>query len=293
MENKITFAAIQRHTSYSPNHIGNDSAIFNGVAKKLIAKGHSVHFYTEQEFILLGVEENYVFTMLRNKAAIKRLQQLQKEKGVVSINSAFGIENCNREQMTKLLLKSGISHPKSWIFNISEGFEKIGNNKEFSPLWIKRADFHAIHREDVTFVRSEANLKSVLAEYALRGIERVVVNEHLEGDLIKFYGVYGTPFFYWFYPYHNQHSKFGLEEINGIPKGILFDKDELKALCNEAAKVLNVQVYGGDCIVSPNGKITLIDFNDWPSFAPCREEASEAITEIILKTIAEHVSTHG
>ncbi len=293
MKKKITFAAIQRHTSYSPNHIGNDSAIFNGVAKKLTAKGHSVHFYTEQEFIIMGVEERYIFTMLRNKAAIKRLQQLQKEKGVISINSAFGIENCNREQMTRLLLDTGIPHPKSWIFNISEGFEKIGNNKEFYPLWIKRADFHAIHREDVTFVRSESNLKNVLAEYALRGIERVVVNEHLEGDLIKFYGVYGTPFFYWFYPYHNQHSKFGLEEINGRPKGLFFNQNELQTLCNEASKVLNVQVYGGDCIVSPSGKITIIDFNDWPSFAPCREEASEAITQIILKTITEHVPTNG
>lgn len=293
MERKITFAAIQRHTSYSPNHIGNDSAILNAVAKKLVAQGHRVHFYTEQELIILGVEEKYVFTMLRNKAAIKRLQQLEREKGVVSINSAFGIENCNREQMTRLLLDSGIPHPKSWIFNVNEGFEKIGSNKEFTPLWIKRADFHAIHREDVTFVRSESNLKNVLAEYALRGIERVVVNEHLEGDLIKFYGVYGTSFFYWFYPYHNQHTKFGLEEINGKPKGITFSQDELVSLCNEAAKVLNVQVYGGDCIVSPDGKITIIDFNDWPSFAPCREEASEAIAGIILETIAKHMSIDG
>ena len=37
--------------------------------------------------------------------------------------------------------------------------------------------------------------------------------------------------------------------------------------------MLNVPVYGGDCVVSEDGSIRIIDFNDWPSFAPCREEA--------------------
>ena len=119
------------------------------------------------------------------------------------------------------------------------------------PFWIKRADFHAIHREDVTYVRSHQELKQVISEYALRGIERVVISEHLEGDLIKFYGVYGTPFFYWFYPFFNEHSKFGIEKINGKPQGLSFDENQLKEMCNEAAKVLNVKVYGGDCIISP------------------------------------------
>ena len=31
---------------------------------------------------------------------------------------------------------------------------------------------------------------------------------------------------------------------------------------------------GGDCIVAPDGQIRIIDFNDWPSFAPCRTEAA-------------------
>lgn len=290
MKKEIVFAAIQRHTSYSPNHIGNDSAILNGVAKKIISQGHKVHFYTEQEFITSGVTERYIFTMLRNKAAVKRLQSLEIQ-GAISVNSAFGIENCTREHMTRLLIDAKVSHPKSWIINTHGVFDEIENENILYPLWIKRADFHAIHREDVTFVRSLIHLKSILAEYALRGIERVVINEHLEGDLVKFYGVVGTPFFYWFYPYLNQHSKFGLEEINGKPQGFSFQEEDLKAICNRAAEVLNVKVYGGDCIVSSDGKINIIDFNDWPSFAPCREEATEAIASVILKNITKHVST--
>ena len=43
---------------------------------------------------------------------------------------------------------------------------------------------------------------------------------------------------------------------------------------DKAADMLNVPVYGGDCVVSEDGSIRIIDFNDWPSFAPCRDEAA-------------------
>ena len=43
------------------------------------------------------------------------------------------------------------------------------------------------------------------------------------------------------------------------------------------SELTDVRVYGGDCIVTPEGSLAIIDFNDWPSFAPCREEAARAI----------------
>ncbi len=282
MTSKI-FAGIQRFTLFSPNHVGNDASIFAAVAKHLTNAGHTVNMYTEQNFLTTPLKEKYVFTMMRSKAAVRNLQKLERQ-GVVAVNSAVGIENCTREQMTTLLLENEIPHPESLIWNTNEIIpEHLIAGTSFEHCWVKRADFHAIHREDVTYVRTYGELKEVIAEYALRGIERVVINEHLKGDLIKFYGVAGTDFFHWFYPYNGQHSKFGLEEINGIPVGTTFSEAGLKWLCNEAARVLNVRVYGGDCIVAPDGSIRIIDFNDWPSFAPCREEASKAIAQVILQ----------
>jgi hypothetical protein len=38
-------------------------------------------------------------------------------------------------------------------------------------------------------------------------------------------------------------------------------------------------------IVSREGDLTLIDLNDWPSFAPCRERASYEIAEFISKRV--------
>ena len=107
------------------------------------------------------------------------------------------------------------------------------------------------------------------------------------GDLVKFYGVQGTPFFHWFYPYDLGHSKYGHEEINGKSQGIEFDIERMKHICQDAADVLDVKIYGGDCIISPEGEIYIIDFNDWPSFAPCRDEAAPHIAKSILSTIKE------
>jgi hypothetical protein len=126
-----------------------------------------------------------------------------------------------------------------------------------------------------------------MEEYALRDIQRVVINEHLEGDLVKFYGVAGTDFFHWFYPYNQGHSKFGHEAVNGKPEEFPFSVECLKEICDEAANVLDLGVYGGDCIISADGSARIIDFNDWPSFAPCREEASHAIVSVIIKTVQE------
>ena len=144
-----------------------------------------------------------------------------------------------------------------------------------------------MHKEDVSYVRHPEEAQEVLQEYFLRGIKRAVINRHLVGDLIKFYGVRDTPFFYWFYPFDEGHSKYGHEAVNGHSCGIEFDVAGLRHICQQAADVLDVIVYGGDCIVDPDGTIRIIDFNDWPSFAPCRQEAAPHIAKAIIKKIKE------
>ena len=275
---------IQRASVFSPNHIGNDAAIFSGVAGYISENGYIVTVLSEQEFLSVSENPERVFTMLRNRSAIKRLQQWEKD-GCIAVNSAFGIENCERERLTKLLTEHNIPYPNSIIVNSHENVIPLLEQHNYSSCWLKRGDFHAIHREDVTYARHPEEIQGMLAEYALRGIDRVVINEHLEGDLIKFYGIAGSSFFYWFYPFDNSHSKFGFEKINGKAKGIPFVEEELRDICNRAAETLQLIIYGGDCIVSPDGVIRIIDFNDWPSFAPCRKEAIPVIGEAIIKQL--------
>lgn len=281
---EITIAGIMRAGAYSPNHIGNDAAIFNAAADHLRKRGCIVNIYSEEQFIADEVTEPVIVNMCREMKSIHKLQELE-QKGALVINSGFGIENCTRERMTRILVGSNIPYPESLIVNTDEGVTAALKKAGFTQCWIKRGDFHAMHKEDVSYVRHPEEAQEVLQEYFLRGIKRAVINRHLVGDLIKFYGVQGTPFFFWFYPFDLGHSKYGHEAINGKSQGLEFDKEKLRAICQNASEVLYVKVYGGDCIISPEGDIRIIDFNDWPSFAPCRQEAAPHIAKCILNEI--------
>lgn len=277
----LKIAGVRRGSQYSPNHIGNDAAIFNKTVEYLKKKDCEIIEYSEDEFQQSEIDADIIFNMARDLQTIKKLQQLEKE-GKRVVNSGFGIENCTREKMTRLLLANNIPHPRSMIVSTDAPLPFAAKTLGVR-CWIKRGDFHAIHREDVTYVRNDKEAENIINEYALRGIPTAVLNEHLEGDLVKFYGIEGTDFFYWFYPEDVNHSKFGLEAINGKSKGIHFNLEEMRRECSRAAQVLNIHIYGGDCIIDESGEIRIIDFNDWPSFAPCRNEAAPYIAECIYR----------
>lgn len=288
---KIKVAGIKRNTKFSPNHIGNDRKIFNLVADHLRGMDYQVEEFTEEEFMLYkGKDFKYVFNLARDKTTIKYLQKLEKA-GAVVINSGFGIENCTREQMTRILTQHKIPHPKSIIVDVNENATLKLEKMQAPAYWVKRGDSHAIHREDVSYARNIAEVQSIVQEFGLRGIPNAVVNEHLVGDLVKFYGVANTDFFYWFYPYDLSHSKFGHEAINGTAHEFKFSVEELKKACDKAGEVLDVLVYGGDCVIDIEGNFKIIDFNDWPSFAPCRDEAAPKIAECIHQKIQENLTT--
>ncbi|MBR6247644.1 MAG: hypothetical protein IKQ89_01420 [Muribaculaceae bacterium] len=284
---EITIAGIMRAGAYSPNHIGNDTAIFNGTAEELRKRGCLVNVYSEEQFNKNGVDEPIIMAMCREQESIARLQQLE-DQGRLVINSGYGIENCTRERMTRILLGNGIPYPDSLIVNTNENIKPMLHEAGFTSCWIKRGDFHAMHKEDVSYVRHADEAQEVLQEYFYRGINRAVINVHLVGDLIKFYGIRDTDYFYWFYPLDAGHSKYGWEAVNGVSRGLPFDLSHLKEICNRAAEELNVVVYGGDCIVDEDGTVRIIDFNDWPSFAPCRNEAAPHIAKAIIAAIKNH-----
>ena len=283
---EIIIAGIMRAGAYSPNHIGNDAAIFNATAEHLRKRGCVVNVYSEEQFIAGKVNEDIIINMCREQRSIELLQQLE-DNGKIVINSGYGIENCSRERMTRILLGSNIPHPESIIVNTNEGIKEALEKNGFTQCWIKRGDHHAMHKEDVSYVRNHEEAQGILQEYFLRGIKRAVINRHLVGDLVKFYGVKDTPFFFWFYPFDIGHSKYGHESINGKSQGIAFDESKMRQMCQQASEVLDVNIYGGDCIISPQGDIRIIDFNDWPSFAPCRDDAAPHIAKSILNTIKE------
>lgn len=275
-----------RAGAYSPNHIGNDAAIFNAAAEQLRKRGYDIDIYSEEQFCQSEIPERIILNMCRTHPAVKKLQTLEQD-GKLVINSGFGIENCTRERMTRLLLGHEIPYPQSLMVNTNESVMPALKKAGISKCWIKRGDYHAMHKEDVSYCRHPEEAQEVLQEYFYRGIRRAVINRHLPGDLIKFYGVASTPFFYWFYPFDSGHSKYGHEAINGHSRGLPFEETELRKICSDAAEILGVDIYGGDCIVGEDGSIDIIDFNDWPSFAPCRDKAAPHIAKAVISKIKQ------
>lgn len=275
--------AIKRDPSFSPNSVDNDSRILGAVVHRLEAEGYSIHVCEEDEFARAEWHSPMVFGMYRKEETLKRLRQLEQQHKTVVLNKPQGINNCRRAQLQRIMDHHGIPQPESAIIDTDDTVLAIPY-----PCWMKRASGYSMEKGDVAFVPNQAKAEETLKDFMERGIRKVLVSEHLRGDLVKFYGVEGTPFFYSFYPTACSHSKFGLEKHNGKPKGYLYDEECLHKTATKLAKATGIQVYGGDCIVWPDGSIRIIDFNDWPSFSPCRTEAAIHIAQRIINLIPQH-----
>lgn len=284
---EIVIAGVLRAGAYSPNHVGNDAAIFHAVADQLRRRGCLINIYTEEQFCNQEITEDIVLDMCRTPQALAKLQALE-DQGRLIINSGYGIENCIREPMTRLLMGAGIPHPRSLIVDTNEEVATRIHDEGYKAAWVKRGESHTQHREDISYCRHAQEVQETLHEYCMRGIRRAVINEHLEGDLVKFYGVAGSPFFYWFNPYMGPENRHISADVQGHTDNFPFSAEQLHALAEKAAKVIGITIYGGDCIIAHDSTIRIIDFNDWPSFAPVRREGSTAIAKEVLSLIKQH-----
>jgi len=266
----LKFTAIKRKEEYSPNHITNDALILARTAEELKKLGVDCNIIDESD---IETEFNFngrlIFSMAQGPAAVNKLAKLEAE-GAFVINSSKSVFNCYRVNMVDLLQNARVNFPfskkvKTSDTNLNYSLSSFKSRK----IWVKRGDVHAIHREDVSPVYSDEELLNLLKEFSNRGIEYAILQKHLDGDTIKFYCVRGTSFFYWYYLNGINHTK--------------FDLDKLKKYADVSAEKLELTIYGGDAIVSAEGEISIIDINDWPSFAPIRDEASKIIANTIYK----------
>ena len=281
----IKIAGVMRSGAFSPNHIGNDAIIFNLVADQLRKRGCEISVYSEEQFAAApSIDERYIIAMCREPRNIERIKRLE-DSGCIVVNSGYGIENCTRERMARIFEVGGIPFPPTIVADTDEVVKDRLVKAGFGGCWVKRADIHTRHREDVAFARHPQEAQEIIQEFFLRGIKRAIISRNIEGDLLKVYGVEDSSFFHWLDPFDAGYPRISTRsEPRPAPN---FDPESLKRLCSRAAELLGVSIYGADCIVGADGKITLVNFNDWPSFAPCRSEAASAIARSILKTIKD------
>ncbi len=266
---KKTCLAVYRAERYSPNAVDRDAAIMDAVCKELLPY-YNVLRCKEDELGARSIqrrEAQAVVSMARSGNALQLLKEKEQDTNITVVNSPASLLNMSRSKTDSIMRHNNI--PCAPLYG------KAG-------WWIKRGDAAAQDNKDVRFAAANEKNK-IVDEFNKRGITDLVVTAHLKGDLVKFYGVRGTGFFSTYYPTDGTYTKFGDERHNGAARHTPFDKGGLQADAERLSELTGIDVYGGDCIVDEKGTWAIIDFNDWPSFASCREEAAKAIARLIIK----------
>lgn len=264
---------VYRELAHSPGRETDDAEILRAAGRELEGLGLSVALKSPDELPetddFEAVPPN-LFVMCERIPIVEKLAAWER-RGARIVNSPSGIRNTDRERTIALFAKHGVAHPKSVLVPTAPGRAAFPG-----PCWLKRGDVHATDAGDVCFNGDAAALDASLARFAARGIAKAVVQDHVPGDLIKFYGVAGVngdehrpSWFQWFYHRDQKLSNHA------------FDTDALATATTMAASALGLAVYGGDAIVSEGGGISVIDLNAWPSFALFRPVAAAHIAALL------------
>jgi len=265
------FVGIAREPLFSPGKVEADRAILEMTAAALRGHGHQVEVVSADAEIWPGVHRNtVVFTMAQGPRALRRLHTWQAD-GVRIVNSPEGILNCQRHRTVPLLATSDIPSPLSLLVDTA-GESPLPAWIGARGAWLKRGDVHATQSDDVVFVDNVAGARAALQRFQARGVARAVVQEHVPGTVVKFYGVRGRFF-------HGVPPGAGM----ALPPEVARRMD---AVGERAAQLLKVEVFGGDYVCGADGAVSLIDFNDWPSYGPCRSEAATQISGYLLDVAA-------
>jgi hypothetical protein len=270
-----TCRGIYRELDHSPGRVEDDRAIMTCVAGALAERGFSVELVDADA--ALDTHCPNMFVMCERGAALDRLADAQSAGSVV-VNSPGAIRNTYRHRMIELFAQHHISAPISHVIA-----SDAHGSRPAAAVWVKRYDFHATQPSDVIYVASDAGWHEALERFARRDIPFVVAQEHVAGDLVKFYGVRSETsppsanWFEWFY-----HRDKGM-------LGHSFEALHLRDAAFDAATALGLEVFGGDAVIQEDGKPMIIDINAWPSYARYRDRAAQAIANHLAQRFERRV----
>jgi hypothetical protein len=209
--------------------------------------------------------------MCQSFEALAVLQEWEQQ-GVLVFNTPAAVRACYRLELVTALSQTTLPFPRSVIIpldgTVSPGTCCPALPESTAGWWVKRGDVHAMQSDDVLFIRHATDLPVQLVRLRQRGISHAVVQEHIAGQEWKFYAVRSHGVLHAFAP-HDTHCP-------------LLDYARLNTLARQASEVLDLDIYGGDCLVTADGTLYLIDINDWPSFRGCRPVAAPHIAQHIL-----------
>lgn len=274
----MTILAILRAKPFSPNSVEKDEAIMTEVVRRLHSRGHTVELVHEENLMTEKKRLGQGAMILSMGRMHDTLRWLCVQEGIV-VNSPESVILCqSRTALSRLMDETGIPQPPP---SGPDGY------------WLKCDDGSARRQDDVVFAGNDEELRQKTAEFRHRGVTNYTVSAHIPGDVVKFYGVRGTCFFRYFYPTDDGDTKFDDERQNGFAHHYPFDTDAFRQTIERLAMAVDIDIYGGDAIVRSDGTFCIIDFNDWPSFSRCREEAADAITALLADRFVPQKNIRG
>ena len=265
----MTCVGVLREPAHSPGRVDDDAAIMKAVAAALKERGFAVELVAPEE--LVEAPPANLFVMCERGTVLDRLAVMEKAGSIV-VNAPTAIRNTYRHRMVELFARHRVAAPMSWVVATGANAPRPAR-----CAWVKRYDFHATQPDDVMYAASDAGWREALSRFAERGIPFVVAQEHVAGDLIKFYGVRNGAWtkhdnwFQWFY-----HRDKGM-------LGHAFDPARLSEVAVGAAAALGLEIFGGDAVIKADGQPMIIDLNAWPSYALYRDRAAQAIADCLTE----------
>lgn len=262
-----------REITNSPNRENDDALILKAVTKELTKLGAETHLIEPESLDLVKPGDwDVILPMCENYPALVCLARIGNWKNPpLIVNHPKTVLGCYRNNMSPVLMRSCPEiFPRTemrYIKDIPGKTPSFSGNSGTpfqdtqSGVWIKRGDVHNTCDHDVVYIKNWRDAAAVRDDFESREITSVVIQEHITGDLIKFYGVGPYKWFDWFY--HNPR------EVSGYR----FELKQLEKCTAIVAGAVGLEIYGGDAIVTPEGRIYVIDINSWPSFARVRNTA--------------------
>lgn len=269
---------VYREKRFSPGrHAAGDAEILELTQAALEQQGCQTCLVEPERLTACPPGTRVVFAMCQGPEPLAVLEQWQRQ-GVMVLNTPAAIRACYRLSLIATLSQAEVAFPRSVIVTLDETAE---TDKVWPLLsgavegcWVKRGDVHAMQADDVSFVRHATAWRAQVASFRRRGIGHAVVQEHIDGQEIKFYALRSHGVLHYVSPHDH-----------GTPH---IDRERLEVLVRQAGEVLDLDIYGGDCILKPDGELVLVDINDWPSFRGCRPQAARYIARHLLTRARQH-----
>jgi glutathione synthase/RimK-type ligase-like ATP-grasp enzyme len=257
---------IYREQVFSPGKVQADAAVLDAALSELSGMGFKVESRRAEFLDSSAPRYEIVLAMAQSDRVLSILDQWS-DGGSRVINTVQSIRNCYRKPLMQMLAPAGVPVPAGCLLEMGKaGAYELGCFP--NRFWLKRGDVHAIQDGDVAAVASAESLTAALQHFRETGVRDLLVQDHVDGPVVKFYGVGQQRFF-------RAYLESSGEEVTSR-------MDSLRAVAAHAASVIGVEVYGGDAVLTEGNGPVLIDFNDWPSFSRCCRSAGLAIAEYTM-----------